>query len=100
MNIKRNQINMNKSVLVKVIVMSFLSIIWGLYIYFDELRKSALGKDEYLKRQSIYFDRYLLHPEISVIIGALFLGIILFGPYELITHFLLKRSRTDNKIPN
>ena len=81
---------MKISILIKALVISFLSIALGSYFYFDDIRKSALGKDEYLKRQSIRFDRDLLHPHMSIIIATLFLGIILFGLYELICYSIFK----------
>jgi hypothetical protein len=82
---------MKKSVLVKSLVITFLSIIVGLCFYFDDRTKGALGKDEYLKRQSIRYDQFLIHPHISImIIGTLFWGIILFGLYELICYVILK----------
>ena len=81
---------MKKSILIKAIIISFLSIFLGLSIYFDEMRKGALGKDEYLKRESIRFDYYLLHPHISIIIVTFFCSVILFGVYELLCHFIFK----------
>jgi hypothetical protein len=89
---------MKKRVLVKAIVATFLSIVIGLYFYFDEINKSTLGKDEYLKRQSIRFDQFYLRPHISVILGTLLLGVILFGLYELICGLIFKISnKTENK---
>lgn len=82
---------MKKSVLVKLSVLTFLSTIVGFCFYFDDKTKGALGKNEYLKRQSIRYDQFLVHPHISLmIIGTLFWGIILFGLYELICYVILK----------
>ncbi len=89
---------MKKAVFVKPAVALFLSAAIGLYLYSDEMRKSALGKDEFLKRESIRFDHYLLHPRISFIITALILCLLLFGLYELICYSIFnlvaKRRKT------
>ena len=81
---------MKKSIIVKATSMSALSLIVGCYFYIDEMKKSALGKGEYLKMQSIRFDHTISHPHISIIIGTLFLGIILFGLYEIICLVIIK----------
>jgi hypothetical protein len=81
---------MTKSGTVKAIVMSFLSILAGLLIHFNQMKERALGKDEFLKRESIRYDRFLLHPGIEIIIAALFMGVAFFGLYELICYFIFK----------
>jgi len=81
---------MKKSVLVKVIGMTILSIIVSMFIHLDEVRQSALGKEEFLKRESARFDLYLSHPHISLTIIMIFIFLILFGLYELICHLILK----------
>ena len=83
---------MKKAVFVKSIVVLFLSTVVGLYIYFDEVRKGALGKDEFLKRESIRFDHFLEHPHLSIIIAGLLLCAMVFGLYELICYAILKMA--------
>jgi len=96
--IKKTSNNMNKSVLVKLIAMSFLSICLGVLIYFDELRKGALGKEEFLKLESLRYDQHLLHPHILIIIASLFLGLILFGLYELLCFLIFRMiGKSENK---
>ena len=81
---------MKKTILVKTLVITFFSIITGLYFYFDELKKSALGKDEFLKKQSIRFDNYLSPPHFSIVLAIIIYVLILFGLYELICYFIFK----------
>ena len=57
---------------VRVIVMSILSIIISLLLYFMETKDGMLGKEQFLKNQSIRFDKYLLHPSISTAITGFF----------------------------
>lgn len=90
---------MKKSILVKAIVVLFLSLIFGLYFYFDEIKKSIGGKDEYLRSQSIRFDNYFLHPKFSaLIIGTFILAVFLFGLYELICYFIFKVINKREKL--
>ena len=81
---------MNKSVLVKLVVMSFLSICLGVIFYIDESRKGALGKDGFLKFESLRYEKYLSHPHVSILIGTIFLGLILFGLYELLCFLIFR----------
>jgi hypothetical protein len=81
---------MKKSVLVKATVMSFLAILVGMFTHFDEVRQGALGKDEFLKRESVRFDQFLLHPHYSVTVVIFFMIMVLFGLYELICYLIFK----------
>ena len=84
--LKRQETNMHKRRMVKVLVALFLSGAVAMWVHLDESRKGALGKEEFLKREAIRFDKYLAHPPIAVVISAICLGMIMFGLYELLCY--------------
>ena len=82
---------MKRTILVRPIVILSISIFIGWYFYSDDLKISGIGKDEFLKRQSLRFDQNMAHPHLSIsIFGAVVVGIILFGLYELVCWIAIK----------
>ena len=90
---------MKKKILIKSTVILLLSIGFGVYLYFKEVKKGVLGKEEYLKNEAIRFDKDVHIHIIPMILASIFLCALIFGVYELLCYFILKITN-KKKISN
>lgn len=79
-------IQMNRVVAVLIVALAFAA-----YIYHDESKWSALGRDAFLSHQATRFDQHISHPNMAaLIIGCPIVIGLLFAAYELLAFLLAK----------
>jgi len=90
---------MNYKILSKIISAGVLGTVQGLYVHADYVHNSQLGRNAFLLKEGLRWDKYMAHPHslaFYVIVWPIALGIFL-GVYELLALIIFKLLRIINK---
>jgi hypothetical protein len=91
---------MNRT-LSKIISAGILAIVIGCVIHIYHVRGGQMGRDAFLAKEAVRYDRHFAQPDSIVIevIVCLFLLGVLFMAYELIAFVVLKILERINAAP-
>jgi hypothetical protein len=86
---------MQTKLLAKATAAAFLGVLLALYIQHDLLKWNALGRSAFLSYQNHRFDTSMAYPrsELSLVLHAIFLALVVTGLYELMVAGITKLIR-------
>lgn len=73
-----------RRIISRVLSIAIFSMVISYLIYQSDVSNNALGKAAYLASESDYYDKFLTHPQTSMIVVGFVILCIIFGVYELL----------------
>jgi hypothetical protein len=69
-----------------------LSLALAFFMYQSDASQGSMSKAAYLADQAARYDKYLVHPQVGVVVIGFILVCIFFGAYELLSFVIYKVS--------
>jgi hypothetical protein len=68
----------------RVLSAAILSLAYAFSVYKSEVGQGLMGKSAYLAGESVRYDKFLVHPQVDIIVAGFVMIYISFGIYELL----------------